>query len=74
MELLSRDNNQRFFSLKWKVVAILSLILLIVNAGLATMGYYEQRKLFLTYQNQIREQQARQVKEQFSAGLIIDIG
>ncbi|MEJ2393876.1 MAG: EAL domain-containing protein [Candidatus Thiodiazotropha sp.] len=62
MELHSRDNSQRFFSLKWKVVATLSLILLIVNAGLSTMGYYEQRKLFLTYQNQIREQQARQVK------------
>ncbi len=62
MEPQDSDNNQRFFSLKWKVVGLLSLILLIVNAGLATMGYYEQRQLFLTYQNQIREQQGRQVK------------
>ncbi len=62
MESQESENNQRYFSLKWKVVALLSLILLIVNAGLATMGYYEQRNLFLTYQNQIREQQTRQVK------------
>jgi diguanylate cyclase (GGDEF)-like protein/PAS domain S-box-containing protein len=62
MEPSANDSNQRFFSLKWKVVALLSLILLIVNAGLATMGYYEQRQLFLTYQQQIREQQSRQVK------------
>lgn len=62
MESQVNEDQQRFFSLKWKVVALLSLILLIVNAGLATMGHYEQRKLFLTYQNQIREQQARQVK------------
>ncbi|MEJ2454510.1 MAG: EAL domain-containing protein [Candidatus Thiodiazotropha sp.] len=44
------------------MVALLSLILLIVNAGLSTMGYYEQRDLFLTYQDQIKEQQGRQVK------------
>ncbi len=62
MESPASENNRRFFSLKWKVFALLSLILLIVNAGLAGMGYYQQRQLFLTYQSQIREQQARQVK------------
>jgi diguanylate cyclase (GGDEF)-like protein/PAS domain S-box-containing protein len=62
MESSTNEPSQRFFSLKWKVVALLSLILLIVNAGLATMGYYEQRRLFKTYQHQIREQQSRQVK------------
>ncbi|MGD8910652.1 MAG: diguanylate cyclase, partial [Chromatiales bacterium] len=62
MESSVKVKNQRFFSLKWKVVALLSLILLIVNAGLASMVYYEQRQLFLTYQQQIREQQGRQIK------------
>jgi hypothetical protein len=62
MEQLDRQNTERFFSLKWKVVALLSLILLLVNAGLASMGYYEQRQLFETYQLKIREQQGRQVK------------
>ncbi len=62
MESPANTHNQRFFSLRWKVVALLSLILLIVNAGLSTMGYYEQRELFLTYQDQIKEQQGRQVK------------
>ena len=56
------DKKGRFFSLKWKVVALLSLILLLVNAGLAGMGYYEQRQLFETYQLKIRDQQGRQVK------------
>ncbi len=62
MNFPANENSQQFFSLKWKVVALLSLILLIVNAGLASMGYYEQRQLFQTYQMQIRDQQARQVK------------
>ena len=57
-----REKNTRFFSLKWKVVALLSLILLVVNAGLASMAYYEQRQLFETYQLKIRKQQGRQVK------------
>lgn len=61
MESPASENDRRFFSLKWKAVALLSLILLIVNAGLAIMGYYQQRQLFLTYQNQIREQQERQI-------------
>ncbi len=61
MEQSAGQITQRFFSLKWKVVLLLSSILLIVNAGLAGMGYYEQLQLFNTYQNQIREQQARQV-------------
>ncbi|MCU7844642.1 MAG: EAL domain-containing protein [Candidatus Thiodiazotropha sp. (ex Monitilora ramsayi)] len=58
----ANQRSPRFFSLKWKVVLLFSLILLIVNAGLAAMGYFEQRQLFHTYQLQIREQQARQVK------------
>ena len=62
MDLRDEDSRGRFFSLKWKVVALLSMILLIVNAGLASLGYYEQRQLFDTYQQQIREQQGRQVK------------
>jgi diguanylate cyclase (GGDEF)-like protein/PAS domain S-box-containing protein len=62
MESRDNDHDKRFFSLKWKVVALLSLILLVVNVGLAGMGYFEQRKLFLTYQDQIRQQQSRQIK------------
>ncbi|MCU7798139.1 MAG: EAL domain-containing protein [Candidatus Thiodiazotropha sp. (ex Myrtea spinifera)] len=58
----TEQRKQRFFSLKWKVVLLFSLILLIVNAGLTAMGYFEQRQLFNTYQLQIRDQQARQVK------------
>ena len=62
MDLHDDDSKEHFFSLKWKVVALLSMILLIVNAGLASLGYYEQRQLFETYQQQIRESQERQVK------------
>ncbi|MCU7867241.1 MAG: EAL domain-containing protein [Candidatus Thiodiazotropha sp. (ex Lucinoma borealis)] len=50
-----------FLSLKWKVVLLFSLVLFIINAGLAGMGYLQQRSLFDTYQGQIREQQNRQV-------------
>jgi diguanylate cyclase (GGDEF)-like protein/PAS domain S-box-containing protein len=62
MSLGLAAKTPHFFSLKWKVVLLLSMILLIVNAGLATMSYFEQRKLFETYQLQIKDQQARQVK------------
>ncbi|MET0026759.1 MAG: EAL domain-containing protein [Candidatus Thiodiazotropha sp.] len=51
-----------FLSLKWKVMLLFSLVLLIINAGLAGMGYLQQHGLFETYQEQIREQQNRQVK------------
>ncbi len=50
-----------FLSLKWKVVLLFSLVLFIINAGLAGLGYLQQRSLFNTYQEQIREQQNRQV-------------
>ncbi len=62
MKTQSENRKPHFFSLKWKVVVLLSLILLIVNAGLATLGYFKQRQLFDTYQLQIKQQQARQVK------------
>ena len=62
MQQQSDKSKQRFISLKWKVVLLFSLILLIINVGIAGMGYREQRKLFNTYQLQIRDQQARQVK------------
>lgn len=62
MQQPTDQSKQRFFSLKWKVVVLFSLILLIVNVGITGMGYLEQRRLFNTYQVQIREQQARQVK------------
>ncbi|MCU7919350.1 MAG: EAL domain-containing protein [Candidatus Thiodiazotropha sp. (ex Epidulcina cf. delphinae)] len=51
-----------FISLKWKVVLLFSLVLFIINAGLTWLGYLQQRNLFETYQEQIREQQNRQVK------------
>ncbi|MFC1326026.1 MAG: hypothetical protein G8D85_05170, partial [gamma proteobacterium symbiont of Ctena orbiculata] len=39
--------KERFFlSLKWKVVLLFSLVLFIINAGLAGMGYLQQSKLF----------------------------
>jgi diguanylate cyclase (GGDEF)-like protein/PAS domain S-box-containing protein len=56
------DKEHYFFSLKWKVMLLFSLVLLIINAGLAGMGYLQQLRLFDTYQLQIREQQNRQVK------------
>ncbi|MGD8911256.1 MAG: EAL domain-containing protein [Candidatus Thiodiazotropha sp.] len=57
-----QSNMVPFFSLKWKVVLLFSLVLLIINAGLAGMGYLQQRKLFDTYQGQILDQHHRQVK------------
>ena len=56
------DKEPYFLSLKWKVMLLFSLVLLIINAGLAGMGYLQQLRLFDTYQEQIREQQNRQVK------------
>ncbi|MCU7862252.1 MAG: hypothetical protein KZQ86_21045 [Candidatus Thiodiazotropha sp. (ex Lucinoma kastoroae)] len=55
------QNGPFFLSLKWKVVLLFSLVLFIINTGLAGMGYLQQRGLFDTYQGQIREQQNRQV-------------
>ncbi len=50
-----------FLSLKWKVVLLFSLVLFIINAGLAGLGYLQQRSLFVTYQEKIHKQQSRQV-------------
>jgi diguanylate cyclase (GGDEF)-like protein/PAS domain S-box-containing protein len=59
----SQDTKEPYFlSLKWKVMLLFSLVLMIINAGLAGMGYIQQLSLFETYQQQIREQQNRQVK------------
>ncbi|MES9980097.1 MAG: hypothetical protein ABW107_15245, partial [Candidatus Thiodiazotropha sp. 6PLUC5] len=55
------EKDLYFLSLKWKVMLLFSLVVLIMNAGLAGMGYLQQLKLFDTYQLQIKEQQNRQV-------------
>ncbi|MEW8684152.1 MAG: hypothetical protein AB2536_19835, partial [Candidatus Thiodiazotropha endolucinida] len=57
----AQSNKGLFLSLKWKVVLLFSLVLFIINAGLAGMGYLQQRKLFDTYQAQILDQHHRQV-------------
>ncbi|MBT2970849.1 MAG: EAL domain-containing protein [Candidatus Thiodiazotropha sp. (ex Ctena orbiculata)] len=60
--------KERFFlSLKWKVVLLFSLVLFIINAGLAGMGYLQQSKLFDTYQGRILQQHSRQVKSLLDA-------
>jgi diguanylate cyclase (GGDEF)-like protein/PAS domain S-box-containing protein len=59
-ESVSSNKDLFFLSLKWKVVLLFSLVLFIINAGLACLGYLQQRNLFDTYQQQIREQQNRQ--------------
>ncbi|MEW8627916.1 MAG: EAL domain-containing protein [Candidatus Thiodiazotropha sp.] len=56
------EKQPYFLSLKWKVMLLFSLVVLIMNAGLAGMGYLQQLKLFDTYQQQIYEQQNRQVR------------
>jgi diguanylate cyclase (GGDEF)-like protein/PAS domain S-box-containing protein len=56
-----------FLSLKWKVVLLFSMVLFIINAGLAGMGYLQQRKLFDTYQGRILQQHSRQVKSLLDA-------
>ncbi|MEW8506510.1 MAG: EAL domain-containing protein [Candidatus Thiodiazotropha sp.] len=62
------QQKQRFFlSLKWKVVLLFSLVLFIINAGLAGMGYLQQRKLFDTYQERILQQHSRQVQSLLNA-------
>ncbi|MET0108947.1 MAG: EAL domain-containing protein [Candidatus Thiodiazotropha sp.] len=58
----AQSNKGLFLSLKWKVVLLFSLVLFIINAGLAGMGYLQQRKLFDTYQAQILDQHHRQVR------------
>ncbi|MEN8166936.1 MAG: EAL domain-containing protein [Pseudomonadota bacterium] len=53
--------NTPFFSLKWKVVFIFSLVLIVVNAGLAGLGYQQLREQFAQQQKQIRQQQIQEL-------------
>ncbi|MGD8933081.1 MAG: diguanylate cyclase, partial [Chromatiales bacterium] len=51
----------RFFSLKWKAVLIFSLVLIIVNAGLAGLGYKQLKKQFTQQQTRLRQQQTHEL-------------
>ncbi len=59
--MVRNERQSRFFSLKWKAVLILSLVLIIVNAGLAGMGYQQLKKQFARQQNQLRQQQTQEL-------------
>ena len=51
----------RFFSLKWKAVLIFSLVLIIVNAGLAGLGYKQLKEQFTQQQIRLRQQQTQEL-------------
>ncbi|EXJ15515.1 putative bifunctional diguanylate cyclase/phosphodiesterase [Imhoffiella purpurea] len=51
-----------FFSLRWKAVIVLSLILVVVNASLAFLANAQSIRQFELQQAQIREQQIRHLR------------
>jgi diguanylate cyclase (GGDEF)-like protein/PAS domain S-box-containing protein len=53
--------KSRFFSLKWKAVLMLSLVLILVNAGLAGLGYKQLKEQFDQQQTRLRQQQIQQL-------------
>ena len=57
-----KGRESRFLSLKWKAVLIFSLILIVVNAGLAGLGYQQLKTQFIQQQNQIRQQQTQELE------------
>ena len=54
--------ERRFFSLKWKAVLIFSLVLIIVNAGLAGLGYKQLKEQFYQQQSLQRQQQTQELE------------
>ena len=56
------SNSQPFFSLKWKAVLVFSLVLIVVNAGLAGLGYLQLKEQFVLQQEQLRQQQIHQLQ------------
>jgi diguanylate cyclase (GGDEF)-like protein/PAS domain S-box-containing protein len=54
-------HESRFFSLKWKAVLIFSLVLIIVNAGLAGLGYQQLKQQFIQQQTHLRQQQTQEL-------------
>jgi len=56
------SNGRHFFSLKWKAVLLLSLILILVNTGLAGLGYVQLKRQFTHQQEQLRRQQVQELE------------
>ncbi len=56
------DGAARFFSLRWKALIALSLLLLVVNASLAFFAYRQALGQFELQQSDVRRQQDRQLR------------
>lgn len=55
---------RRIFSLRWKALIALSLVLAIVNASLALLAYRELASQFTAQQQAVRASQSRQIQAQ----------
>ncbi len=62
MTRLDEPDSPRFFSLRWKALIALSLILLLVNASLALLAYQQSAGQFELQQSTVRDQQAKQLE------------
>lgn len=58
----------RLFSLRWKALIALSLVLVLVNASLALLAYRELAAQFHRQQEQVREGQTRQLRALIEEG------
>jgi len=54
--------SSRFLSLRWQVLIAVSLVLILVNAGLAVLARAQALEQFAFQQRLVREQQARQLR------------
>lgn len=57
MDSVRSSKKDRFFSLKWKAVLLLSLILVAVNASLATFSYLQLKSQFEQNREQVQSRQ-----------------
>jgi diguanylate cyclase (GGDEF)-like protein/PAS domain S-box-containing protein len=58
----SSNRHGRFLSLKWKAVLVFSLVLLIVNASLATLGYLQLERQFAQHREQVTQRQRSELQ------------
>jgi diguanylate cyclase (GGDEF)-like protein/PAS domain S-box-containing protein len=56
------SKTRKFISLKWWMMVIFSFVLIIVNTGLAGLGYYQLREQFNRHQLQVRHQQVEELE------------
>ncbi|WP_177418410.1 bifunctional diguanylate cyclase/phosphodiesterase [endosymbiont of Lamellibrachia barhami] len=56
-----QHREPRFISLKWKLLILLSLLLVLINVSLTAIAYLKQKDQFEIQRTEVREQRAREV-------------